>query len=99
MPWRRSARGHTEQSIADLVDSSVGRRAGGHLCDGGETAKGGASRWTVEFRGESTATTVHDGQPVLGHFPGAGENSLLGVMDGKGVRDRGRFHCFRLDRE
>ncbi len=63
-----------------------------------EVAKGAASLWTVEFRGEPTATMVYDGQPVLDHFKWAGRDTLLGVMNGKGVRDHGRFYYFRLDR-
>lgn len=76
----------------------VCRRADGSLYDNVELAKGGASLWTVEFRGESTATMVYDGQPVLDHFKWAGPDTLLGVMNGKGVRDQGRYYYFRLDR-
>ncbi|WP_436528869.1 DUF4334 domain-containing protein [Actinoplanes sp. HUAS TT8] len=77
----------------------VCRRADGRLYDNVEMAKGGASLWTVEFRGETTATMVYDGQPVFDHFKRVGPDSLLGVMNGKGVRDQGRYYYFRLDRD
>jgi len=53
----------------------------------------------VEFRGESTATMVYDGQPVLDHFKRVGEDTLLGIMNGRGVRDQGHYYYFRLDRD
>ncbi|MBW6437504.1 DUF4334 domain-containing protein [Actinoplanes hulinensis] len=77
----------------------VCRTDGGELFDDVERAKGGASLWPVEFRGETTATMVYDGQPVLDHFKQAGENTLLGVMNGKGVLDEGRHYYFVLERE
>lgn len=45
---------------------------------------GGASLWNVEFRGEVTATMVHDTVPVFDHFKRVDEDTLLGVMNGKG---------------
>ncbi|BCY13161.1 hypothetical protein L3i22_082490 [Actinoplanes sp. L3-i22] len=77
----------------------VCRGADGRLYDNVELAKGGASLWSVEFRGESTATMVYDGQPVFDHFKWAGADTLLGVMNGKGVRDQGRHYWFRLERD
>ncbi len=84
-------------SLTD-VSPIVCRDETGALYDNVELAKGAASLWTVEFRGEFTATMVYDGQPVLDHFKRAGADTLLGVMNGKGVRDRGRWYYFRLDR-
>jgi hypothetical protein len=71
----------------------------GELFDDAERAKGGASLWTVEFRGEPTATMVYDGQPVLDHFKWIDDRTLLGVMNGKGVLDDGRHYYFVLERE
>jgi hypothetical protein len=53
----------------------------------------------VEFRGESTATMVYDGRPVLDHFKRVDEGTLLGVMNGKGVLDDGRHYYFVLERD
>ncbi|SHN46500.1 DUF4334 domain-containing protein [Cryptosporangium aurantiacum] len=71
----------------------------GNLFDNREMAKGGASLWTVEFRGEPTATMVYDGQPVLDHFKKIDDTTLLGVMNGKGVLDKGRHYYFVLERD
>ncbi|BBH67619.1 hypothetical protein ACTI_43040 [Actinoplanes sp. OR16] len=65
-----------------------------------EWARGGASLWNVEFRGETTATMVYDRRPILDHFKRIDENTVLGVMNGKGVRsDDDRFYYFLLERE
>ena len=85
-------------SLTDVAPL-VCRDDAGELFDNTEMARGGASLWTVEFRGEPTATMVYDGQPVLDHFKAAGESTLLGVMNGKGVLDRGRHYYFVLDRD
>jgi len=37
----------------------------------------------IEFRGETTATMVYDGQPVFDHFKRVDENTLMGIMNGK----------------
>ncbi|MFI6225977.1 DUF4334 domain-containing protein [Micromonospora echinospora] len=60
--------------------------------------RGEASLWTVEFRGESTATMVYDGQPVFDHFKRVDENTLMGIMNGKNVPADGPFFYFLLDR-
>ncbi|WP_433830646.1 DUF4334 domain-containing protein [Actinoplanes sp. CA-015351] len=63
-------------------------------------AKGGASLWTVEFRGEPTATMVYDGRPILDHFKRVDDETVLGVMNGKGVMaDDGRHYYFLLTKE
>ncbi|MEU8243542.1 DUF4334 domain-containing protein [Actinoplanes missouriensis] len=65
-----------------------------------EWSRGGASLWTVEFRGEPTATMVYDRRPILDHFKRIDENTLLGVMNGKGVlSEDGRHYYFVLTRE
>lgn len=77
----------------------VCRDGDGNLFDDVDRAKGGASLWPVEFRGEVTATMVYDGQPVLDHFKRIDDGTLLGVMNGKGVLDDGRHYYFVLERE
>jgi hypothetical protein len=61
---------------------------------------GGAGLWMVEFRGQSTATMVYDARPVLDHFKQIDAQTLLGVMNGKGVLDdRGNHFYFVLERD
>lgn len=63
--------------------------------------RGGASLWNVEFRGETTATMVYDGMPVLDHFKRVDEDTLMGVMNGKPdvVLADGRHFWFGLERD
>ncbi|GIF02042.1 DUF4334 domain-containing protein [Paractinoplanes rishiriensis] len=89
--------GKTFTSQAEVVPLLC-RDAQGELYANTEAAKGGASLWMVEFRGESTATMVYDGQPVLDHFKWVDADTLLGVMNGKGVLDDGRHYYFVLRR-
>jgi hypothetical protein len=42
---------------------------------------------------------VYDGQPVVDHFKAVDERTLLGLMNGKGVRHQGRSYYFVLERE
>ncbi|KAA6224029.1 DUF4334 domain-containing protein [Streptomyces albofaciens JCM 4342] len=70
----------------------------GALYSNAELAKGEASLWMVEFRGEATATMVYDGQPVLDHFKRVDGDTLLGVMNGKNVLDNGHHFYFILER-
>ncbi|WP_416903637.1 DUF4334 domain-containing protein [Micromonospora echinospora] len=70
----------------------------GELYSNTALGKGEASLWTVEFRGESTATMVYDGQPVLDHFKRVDESTLMGIMNGKNVPTGGPFFYFLLDR-
>jgi hypothetical protein len=60
--------------------------------------KGEASLWLEEFRGEITATMVYDGQPVHDHFKRIDANAVLGIMNGKGVVDDGKYFYFYLER-
>jgi hypothetical protein len=60
---------------------------------------GGASLWMEEFRGEVTATMVYDGMAVFDHFKRVGPETLIGVMNGKGVLDKGEHYWFVLDRD
>ena len=63
-----------------------------------ELGKGEASLWMVEFRGESTATMVYDGQAVLDHFKAVDDHTLMGIMHGKAVGWDGPFYYFFLER-
>jgi len=89
--------GKTFTTVTDVAPL-VCRDADGKLFVNKEMAKGGASLWMVEFRGEVTATMVYDGQPVLDHFKKVDDSTLLGVMNGKGVLDNGQHYYFYLDR-
>jgi len=60
--------------------------------------KGEASLWLEEFRGEVTATMVYDGQPVHDHFKRVDDDAVMGIMNGKGVIDNGRYFYFYLER-
>jgi hypothetical protein len=60
--------------------------------------KGEASLWLEDFRGEVTATMVYDGQPVHDHFKEIDDNTVMGIMNGKGVLDNGRYYYFYLER-
>lgn len=71
----------------------------GELFSNAELGKGLASLWSVEFRGETTATMVYDGQPVFDHFKAVDDDTLLGIMNGKGVLVGGRHYYFLLERE
>ncbi|OHU99788.1 DUF4334 domain-containing protein [Mycobacterium talmoniae] len=63
-----------------------------------ELGKGEASLWLEEFRGEVTATMVYDGQPTHDHFKRIDDTAVLGIMNGKGVLDNGRYFYFYLER-
>jgi Domain of unknown function (DUF4334)/GXWXG protein len=63
-----------------------------------EFAKGEATLWMEEFRGEMTATMVYDAMPTHDHFKVVDDNALLGIMNGKGMLDGGRFLYFWLER-
>ncbi|MER6304494.1 DUF4334 domain-containing protein [Streptomyces sp. NPDC001739] len=57
-------------------------------------------RISLEFRGESTATMVYDGRPILDHFKRIDDATLMGVMNGRGVLDsQGHHFSFVLERE
>jgi hypothetical protein len=63
-----------------------------------ERMKGEASLWLEEFRGEVTATMVYDGAPVHDHFKKIDDAAVMGIMNGKGVLDDGRYYYFYLER-
>ncbi|MFF0482978.1 DUF4334 domain-containing protein [Streptomyces sp. NPDC004435] len=74
------------------------RDAEGALYSDRRLGKGEASLWSVEFRGETTATMVYDGQPVLDHFKRVDDTTLMGIMNAKGVPAEGPFFYFFLER-
>ncbi|MFC8593846.1 DUF4334 domain-containing protein [Streptomyces atroolivaceus] len=83
---------------ADDAKPLMMRGEDGLLYSDTELGKGEASLWTVEFRGESTATMVYDGQPVFDHFKAVDDRTLMGIMNRKGVGPDGPFYYFFLDR-
>jgi hypothetical protein len=89
--------GKTFDSLHD-AKPLICRNADGELYSERELGKGEASLWTVEFRGESTATMVYDGQPVFDHFKRVDEATLMGIMNVKGVPPQGPFFYFFLER-
>ncbi|MCQ4206968.1 DUF4334 domain-containing protein [Streptomyces longispororuber] len=86
---------HTPQDAKPLIC----RDAEGRLYSNLELGMGEASLWTVEFRGESTATMVYDGRPVLDHFKRVDDTTLMGIMNGKEVPLNGPFYYFFLERD
>jgi hypothetical protein len=88
--------------IFDSVDDAhpiVCRREDGTLFSNTSAAKGEASLWNVEFRGESTATMVYDGQPIFDHFKRVDDGVLMGIMNGKMAVVDGRHYYFLLVRD
>lgn len=63
-----------------------------------EAMNGEASLWLEDFRGESTASMVYDGRPVHDHFKVVDDNTVLGIMNGKGAVVDGRHLYFFLER-
>ncbi|TVS88339.1 DUF4334 domain-containing protein [Mycobacterium helveticum] len=89
--------GKTFTSVAD-VQPLVCLDADGNKFSNVEMGKGEASLWLEVFRGEVTATMVYDGQPVHDHFKTIDDDAVMGIMNGKGVRDGGRYYYFYLER-
>ncbi|MER7055523.1 DUF4334 domain-containing protein [Streptomyces sp. NPDC000351] len=89
--------GKTFTSVHD-AKPLICRNAEGELYSDLELGKGEASLWTVEFRGEPTATMVYDGRPVLDHFKRVDDTTLMGIMNAKGVPADGPFYYFFLER-
>lgn len=85
-------------AAVDDVKPLLCRDAQGELYSNVELGKGEASLWTVEFRGETTATMVYDGQPVFDHFKLVDDTTVMGIMNAKGVPPEGPFYYFYLDR-
>jgi hypothetical protein len=89
--------GKTFTSATD-VQPLVCLDAEGNKFSNVEMGKGEASLWLEDFRGEVTATMVYDGQPVHDHFKKVDDDAVMGIMNGKGVRDAGRYYYFYLER-
>ncbi|MFK0170507.1 DUF4334 domain-containing protein [Streptomyces sp. NPDC090306] len=89
--------GKTFHSLQD-AQPLICRDATGKLYSNLELGRGEASLWTVEFRGEPTATMIYDGRPVLDHFKRVDDTTLMGIMNGKEVPPDGPFYYFLLER-
>lgn len=89
--------GKTFTSVHD-AKPLICRDESGALYSNLELGQGEASLWTVEFRGEATATMVYDGRPVLDHFKQVDGVTLMGIMNAKGVPADGPFYYFFLER-
>jgi hypothetical protein len=61
--------------------------ADGNKFSNTEAMNGEASLWLEEFRGEVTASMVYDGKPVHDHFKKVDDDTVLGIMNGKGAMD------------
>ena len=90
--------GKTFKSVRD-VQPLVCLDADGNKFSNVEMGMGEASLWLEDFRGEVTATMVYDGQPVHDHFKKIDDDAVMGIMNGKGVRDNGKYYYFYLERE
>ena len=89
--------GKTFKSASD-VQPLVCVDADGNKFSNTAMGKGEASLWLEDFRGEVTATMVYDGQPVHDHFKTIDDDAVMGIMNGKGVLDNGRYYYFYLER-
>jgi hypothetical protein len=89
--------GKTFKSAED-VQPLVCLDADGNKFSNKAMGKGEASLWLENFRGEITATMVYDGQPVHDHFKKIDDDAVMGIMNGKGVLDDGRYYYFYLER-
>ncbi|RAU95916.1 DUF4334 domain-containing protein [Mycolicibacter senuensis] len=89
--------GKTFNSITD-VQPLVCLDENGNKFSNTKLGKGEASLWAEEFRGEVVATMVYDGQPTHDHFKRVDDDTVFGIMNGKGVLDEGRYFYFYLER-
>ena len=81
------------------VQPLVCRNESGELYSNTRVGKGEASLWTIEFRGEVTASMVYDGQPVIDHFKRVDDTTVMGIMNGTGGLIGGRHFYFYLERD
>ncbi|MBN3458276.1 DUF4334 domain-containing protein [Mycobacterium sp. DSM 3803] len=89
--------GKTFKSVTD-VQPLVCLDEKGQKFSNTQLGKGEASLWLEEFRGQVTATMVYDGQPTHDHFKKVDDRTVMGIMNGKGVLDNGRYFYFFLER-
>lgn len=80
------------------VQPLICRDADGALFSDTALGKGEATLWSIEFRGEVTASMVYDGQPIIDHFKRVDDATVMGIMNGKGAVIDGRHLYFLLDR-
>ncbi|MGV9798498.1 DUF4334 domain-containing protein [Mycobacterium sp. NPDC003449] len=87
---------------ADDAKPLVCLDADGNKFSNTEAMNGEASLWLEEFRGEVTASMVYDGRPVHDHFKVVDDDTVIGIMNGKGAVDTGsgepRYLYFYLQR-
>ncbi|HEX8868914.1 MAG TPA: DUF4334 domain-containing protein, partial [Lentzea sp.] len=90
--------GKTFNSVDD-AKPLICRGPDGNLYSNVEIAKGEATLWNEEFRGEVTATMVYDGCAIHDHFKRVDDDTLMGVMNGKHapMGESGHFY-FLLER-
>ncbi|QNG18867.1 DUF4334 domain-containing protein [Rhodococcus triatomae] len=82
------------------VKPLICRDEDGALYSDTTAGRGEASLWMVEFRGEVTATMVYDGMAVFDHFKKVDEDTVMGIMNGKGFAlDGGKPFYFWLARD
>ncbi|GAC66359.1 DUF4334 domain-containing protein [Gordonia soli] len=89
--------GKTFTSRSD-VQPLMCRDENGKLFSDKKLGKGEATLWSIEFRGEITASMVYDGQAVIDHFKKVDDSTLMGIMNGKAAVVDGRHLYFILDR-
>lgn len=97
-----ASRWHGKHFVAlDDAKPLICRDGEGNLFSNIELGQGEATLWNIEFRGEVTATMVYDGRAVFDHFKWLGENTLMGIMNGRRelVLSRGEHFYFLLERE
>ena len=87
--------GKTFKSAAD-VQPLVCLDADGNKFSNVAMGKGEASLWLEDFRGEVTATMVYcaGANPCHDHFKKIDDDAVMGIMNGKGVLDNGRYYYF-----
>src|SRR5271163_4062564 len=95
--WKGGEFGKTFKSAED-VQPLVCLDAEGNKFSNEAMGKGEASLWLEDFRGEVTTSMVYDGQPVHDHFKKIDDDAVMGIMNGKGVLDNGRYYYFYLER-
>ena len=89
--------GKTFKSVTD-AQPLVCIDADGNKYSNVERMNGEASLWLEDFRGEVPATMVYDGAPVHDHFKKIDDDAVMGIMNGKGVLDNGKYYYFFLER-
>ncbi|WP_082104571.1 alcohol dehydrogenase catalytic domain-containing protein [Demequina soli] len=84
---------------AEHVQPIVCRAEDGSLVSDVALSGGGAWLGDTAHRGRVTATMTYDARPIHDHLVRVDQDTLLGVMAGRGARDEGRPYFFLLERE